>query len=111
MDLRIKTWDISDINSMLDNTNKLNEIIRLSSELNTVQDLDILLEKILFEARTFVNADAGSIQIKEGNELVFNHVQNESLEKKLKPGQKRPYLSNRIEINESSITGYVASTG
>jgi hypothetical protein len=43
---------------MLDNTKKLNEILRLSSELNTVQDLDILLEKILHEARTFVNADA-----------------------------------------------------
>ena len=33
------------------NTGKLDEIIRLSSELNTVQDLDMLLDKILTEAR------------------------------------------------------------
>ena len=96
---------------MLDNTKKLNEILRLSSELNTVQDLDILLEKILYEARSFVNADAGSIQIKEKDELVFSHAQTDSLQRRLKPGQKRPYISLRTKINTSSISGYVATTG
>ena len=57
----------------------INEIIELSNELNTIQDLDILLEKILYEARRSVNADAGSIYIKVNDELVFSHVQNDTL--------------------------------
>ena len=96
---------------MLNDAQKLNEIIQLSSELNSVQDLDILLERILKEARKILSADAGSIQIKEHNELVFSHVQTESLEKKLPPGQKLPYVSFRTTINMQSLSGYVASTG
>ena len=96
---------------MIDDSTKLNEILRLGSELNEVQDLDILLERILSEARNFVNADAGSIQIKDGDELVFSHVQTESLQKKLPPGQKLIYTTFRIPINLKSISGYAASTG
>jgi len=40
---------------------RLREIIRLGSELVNIQDLDILLQRILTETRRFVNADAGSI--------------------------------------------------
>ncbi len=96
---------------MLDTTKTLQEIIQLSTELNSVQDLDLLLEKILYEARTFLRADAGSIQIREGDELVFSHVQTESIQRKLPPGQKLIYTSFRTKINKSSLSGYVASTG
>src|SRR4030042_1259425 len=91
---------------------KIDDIIHLSTELNTVQDLDILLDKILTEARRILNADAGSIQIREGDELVFgSHVQTESLQRKLKPGEKLPYTTYRIPINTDSISGYAAVTG
>jgi len=97
---------------MRDKTVKLNDIIKLSTELNTVQDLDILLDRILTEARRILNADAGSIQIKEGDELIFtSHVQTESLERKLKPGEKLIYTTFRTKINRSSISGYAALTG
>ena len=96
---------------MHDKLIKLNDIIHLSTELNTIQDLDILLEKILTEARRILNADAGSIQIKEGDELVFNHVQTESKQRLLKPGQKLPYITYRTRINKGSISGYAALTG
>ncbi len=96
---------------MLDDSKKLNEIIRLGSELNDVQDLDILLERILREARKFVNADAGSIQIKEDDELVFKHVQTESLERLLPQGQKLIYTTLHIPINKKSLSGYAATTG
>ncbi len=96
---------------MLDDTKKLNEIINLSSELNNVQDLDILLDKILTEARKILNADAGSIQIREGEELIFSHVQTESIQKKLQPGQKLIYKTFRTKINKGSISGYAALTG
>jgi len=96
---------------MHDKSIKLNDIIHLSTELNTVQDLDILLERILTEARRILNADAGSIQIKEGNELVFSHVQTESKQRLLKPGQKLPYITYRTRIDKGSISGYSALTG
>lgn len=87
------------------------QIIALSNELNTIQDLDILLEKLLYEARKSVNADAGSIYIKDKVELVFSHVQNDTLIKRLPPGQKLIYTTFRVKINTSSIAGFVASTG
>lgn len=96
---------------MLDNNQQLDEIMQLSDELNTIQDLDILFEKILFEARTFLGADAGSIQIKDKDELVFSHVQTDSLQRQLPPGQKLIYTTFRTIINNNSISGYVASTG
>lgn len=71
--------------SMIQESRVLNDIIHLSSELNTVQDLDILLDRILTEARRILNADAASIQIKEGDELIFSHVQTESLQKNYLP--------------------------
>ena len=89
----------------------IEEIIKLSNELNTIQDLDILLEKLLLEARISVNADAGSIYIKDKDELIFSHVQNDTLTKRLSPGQKLIYTTFRVKINTSSIAGFVAATG
>ncbi len=90
---------------------KIDDIVRLSSELNTVQDLDLLYEKILTEATKILNADAASIQVKEGDELIFIHSNTESIQRKLPPGQKTPYTSFKTKINKSSISGYVALTG
>lgn len=90
---------------------KLREIIRLGSELNELQDLDILLEKILYEARVFTNADAGTIYIKEDNFLLFTHAQNDTLLKRLPRGHKLPYKSFKVSINKKSVSGYVAETG
>ncbi len=90
---------------------RFNKILKLGSELNTIHDFDILLEKILFSARGIVNADAGSIYIREGNQLAFSHAQNQTLQDKLPPGRKLPYITYKISINEKSIAGYVAYTG
>jgi HD-GYP domain-containing protein (c-di-GMP phosphodiesterase class II) len=91
-------------------------IIRLDSELNQIQDFDLLLERILFEARQVVHADAGSIYItvpteesEEGNEkLAIKYSQNDTLQKVLPPGQKMIYSIFSLPINEKSISGYCA---
>ena len=44
-------------------------IIKLDSELNQIQDLDLLLERILLEARKVVRADAGSIYVIEKEDV------------------------------------------
>src|SRR4030042_3480691 len=96
---------------MFNEKEKLQEIIRLSSEVTKINDLDLLLEKILAKARAFVNADAGSIYIREGDQLRFSHSQNETLSKKLPSGKKLIYTSFALTINNHSIAGYVANTG
>ncbi|HOK40262.1 MAG TPA: HD domain-containing protein [bacterium] len=89
---------------------KLEEIILTGLELSKIKDIDLLLELILFKARQLTNSDAGSIYIKEGNYLRFAFSQNDTIQKRLKE-KKLPYTSFKIEINEKSLSGYVAKTG
>ena len=96
---------------MLDEKQKLKKVIELGNEITEVKDIDILLERILAAARQIVNADAGSIYVKEHNRLKFICSQNETLQKKLAPGKKLIYSTFTIPIDNESIAGYVASTG
>lgn len=96
---------------MLTASQKIDVLTTLGIELNRVADLDILMERILTEARRFVNADAGSIYIRENTHLDFAYTQNETLEKQLPEGEKLIYSTFSIPIDENSIAGYTASTG
>jgi len=96
---------------MLTTQEKLDSLTTLGIELNSVQDLDILMEKILSEARRFVDADAGSIYIKDGEKLHFSYTQNDTLQKRLKKGEKLVYSTFTIPIDEKSMAGYAALTG
>ncbi len=96
---------------MLDERQKINRIISLSQEIATVNDLDILLEHILTVACQFANADAGSIYIMEGSYLKFSHTLNNTLQKRLLPGQKLIYSTFTTPVDNESICGYVAGTG
>ena len=68
---------------MLSEKEKLDTLTRLGVDLNRVQDVDILMERILTEARRFVNADAGSIYIRDKDKLYFTYTQNETLQQRL----------------------------
>jgi HD-GYP domain-containing protein (c-di-GMP phosphodiesterase class II) len=96
---------------MLSEKQKLNMIMRLGVELTEVKDVDVLLERILREARQLVTADAGSIYTKEDEKLKFSHTQNDTQQKKLLPGKKLIYSTFSIPINNQTISGYVANTG
>jgi HD-GYP domain-containing protein (c-di-GMP phosphodiesterase class II) len=84
-------------------------IFKIDSELGKIQDADILLERILLEARKVVNADAGTIYVREGDQLAFKYTQNATQERALPPGQKLPYGNFRIPIDETRISGYAAA--
>jgi HD-GYP domain-containing protein (c-di-GMP phosphodiesterase class II) len=96
---------------MSNEAGRLKEIIRLDTELSTVQDLDILLERILTEARKITGADAGTIYIRRRDNLVFSYAQNETQRRKLPPGHKLIYSTFVVKISKKSISGYVAATG
>ena len=99
------------IYGMNEEANRLTKIIRIDAELNKIQDLDILLERILLEARRAVGADAGTIYIRNGTKLDFKYSQNETKQKTLPSGQKLIYSLFSLEIDKNSISGYVAYTG
>jgi transcriptional regulator with GAF, ATPase, and Fis domain len=96
---------------MLSEKEKLDGLTRLGVDLNRIQDLDILMESILTEARRFVNADAGSIYIRDKDMLHFTYTQNDTLQGRLREGQKLIYSTFRIPINGKSIAGFVAQSG
>ncbi len=90
---------------------KLRKVMDLGFEISHIKDIDLLLEKILLEARGFTNCDAGSIYVREGDQLIFRYAQNDTMQRKLQPGKKLPYSTFRVPISNSSIAGYVASNG
>jgi len=96
---------------MLTEKEKLEVLTTLGTELNQVKDLDILMEHILTEARRVVNADAGSIYIRDKDQLRFTYTQNEILQKRLPQGSKLIYNIFTIPADKSSVAGYSAVTG
>ncbi|MBT8341996.1 MAG: HD domain-containing protein [Desulfatitalea sp.] len=96
---------------MLTEQQKLDSLIRLGIELSRVNDLDILMERVLTRARQFSNADAGSIYIRKNDWLHFSYTQNDTLQKKLPKGEKLIYSTFKVPIDTKSIAGYVATVG
>jgi len=96
---------------MISEKDKLDTLATLGIDLSRIHDLDILMERILTEARRFADADAGSIYIREKDLLHFTYTQNDTLQQRLAEGEKLIYSTFHIPINEESIAGYVASTG
>jgi HD-GYP domain-containing protein (c-di-GMP phosphodiesterase class II) len=93
-------------------------ILTLDSELNHIQDVDLLLERILLESRKVVRADAGSIYVtdrvreKTANveKLVIKYAQNNTIQSTLPKGQKMIYSVFSVPIDEKSVAGYCALT-
>ena len=99
-------------------TMNLKAIFEIDSELIQIQDMDLLLERILYEARRVLHADAGSIYVKETVEengervdkLAIKYSQNDTSQKELPPGQKLIYSVFSVPITEKTISGYCALT-
>jgi putative nucleotidyltransferase with HDIG domain len=96
---------------MLTEQEKLDALALLGIDLSRIHDLDILMERILTEARRFVNANAGSVYIRDKDMLHFTYTQNDALQKRLAAGEKLIYSTFSIPVDEKSISGYVAESG
>ena len=79
--------------------------------LSGVYDLNALLEMIVDQARSFTNADAGTLYIVEDNTLRFQIVQNDSLKICMggKTGETIPFPP--VELKESNVSAFVALKG
>ena len=87
------------------------KLTRIGIALTSMQNLDELLEMIVAEARGFTGADAGSLYLREGDNLRFAVSQNETLLHRLGPEKERALFSSfTVPISTDSIAGYAAAT-
>ncbi len=82
--------------------------VSASNNLREIRDPDVLIEKILYEARGFTNADAGTIYVVKENMLLPYYAQNKSLSREEYNNIDIERLS--VPINKESISGYCALT-
>ena len=90
----------------------ISRLIQIGVSLSSIHDLDMLLELIVKEARKFTNSDAGSLYIREGDQLKFVVSQNDSL--KERSGEyylKESFIGTSLPLEKTSLAGYVAITG
>ena len=76
-----------------------------------IRDLDSLLERILYEARRFVRADAGTLYLEAKGRLFFSYVQNDTLFKDESAERRHVYASQSMIIDRTSLAGYAAASG
>ena len=80
----------------------------LAATLNSVSDLDVVMETILIEARRFVGAEAGSIYTREGGKLIFAYSQNNATDKMVLTKEARGVKNLEIPLVGNSLASYVA---
>ena len=96
---------------MKEYSNTLQQLLDFGLDISQIKDIDVLLEKILTEARRFTDCDAGTIYIKDGTVLSARYSQNDTINAQLAPHRKSVYSSIIIKVDNTSIAGYVAATG
>lgn len=89
---------------------KVFSILEKIDTLNHLNDVDTILDRILYEARNIANADAGSIFLVEGSDLTFSYVHNDTLFKEDETNVAL-YDSTKVPISVNSIVGCAAKTG
>jgi diguanylate cyclase (GGDEF)-like protein len=82
--------------------NKFQELTSIMIALNKEKNLDKLLAKIVYFARKFTNADAGTLYVCNKNQLEFSIVQNDTLKLDTnRPSKKFQWESIAIEEKNS----------
>ena len=89
---------------------KIKDVLAMGSQLSEINDVDVLLEEILSQARKVLRADAGSIYVIEDDSLVIHFSQNDTMQAKLSAGERLPYTFFKIPISTSTISGYCVAT-
>ena len=93
-------------------TQAFKDLVQIGIDLTSEQDLSTLLERILTEGRRFTRAEAGTLFLREGDQLSFSVVQNDRLARELGLEEMRRRLqSDPLNLKELSLAGHVALTG
>ena len=110
--LEQKSRELARLNEQLraDLSMRTESLNRIAADLHHLQDLDMLLRRLLAEARGVFGCEAGSILLREGDSLVFTYAQNDALNVETRfPDPRRSPV--RLAIDRSSIAGAGAVDG
>lgn len=92
------------------NESILKYMFQIIEDLGRYNDIQTLMEKLLFEARKYTKAEAGTIFLFQDGTLHFSYLQNDALFHSFSDN-KYQYVIHKIPVNCDSIVGYVAQTG
>jgi len=102
--------DFNDYQGVIRESRNIDQLLSTVENISHIRDLDTLLERILYEARKFVQADAGTLYLEAKGKLYFNYVQNDTLFINEKAEQKHIYASKSLPVDKTSLAGYVAAS-
>ncbi len=89
---------------------KLESLLKLAKSIIHIENINALLDQLLYETRRECKADAGSIYLVEEGQLRFSYVQNHSLSLRNQESRQYLYIDHTIPIDTESIAGYAATT-
>ncbi|MBT3310349.1 MAG: HD domain-containing protein [Gammaproteobacteria bacterium] len=89
---------------------KLESLLELSKSIIHIENINALLDQLLYQTRRECKADAGSIYLVEEGKLRFSYVQNYTLALREENDRQHLYIDKTIPLNTESIAGYAAST-
>src|SRR3989475_4227625 len=96
----------------IDLTEAFRELVQIGITLTSERDLSVLLERILREERRFRRAEAGTLFLRDGEQLRFAVVQNDRLSGELGTEEmRRQFEEQALDLREMSLAGHVALTG
>jgi HD-GYP domain-containing protein (c-di-GMP phosphodiesterase class II) len=88
---------------------KLESLLNLSKQIIHIENINVLLDQLLYETRRECRADAGSIYLIEEGRLRFSHVQNQTLALADENSRRHLYVDHTLPIDNHSIAGYAAN--
>ena len=91
--------------------NRQDGLVAISLELNKVQDIHLLMDLILSEARALIGADAGTVYIRENKILRFAYAQNDTIARRGGSVEAPRFSSYLLPVTENSIAGWVGVSG
>jgi response regulator RpfG family c-di-GMP phosphodiesterase len=110
--LEERSMQLAEANAQLrtDMDTRIDSLNRIGADLHSLQDLDMLLRRLLLEARRVFGCEAGSILLREGDRLVFTYAQNDALNVETRFPEPR-HSPVHLPIDRGSIAGASAVDG
>jgi diguanylate cyclase (GGDEF)-like protein len=94
-----------------DVTRLLSELIQIGIALTNERDVNVLLERIVAEARRFTRAEGGTLFLRDGDDLRFAVVQNDALARRFGERAMKLYFCEPLSLDRPSLARHVVETG
>src|SRR5919109_2963464 len=108
----LETMTTEAVSPAINLTEAFQDLVQIGIALTSERDLSTLLQRILTEARRFTRAEAGTLFLRENDELHFTVVQNDRLARRLGEAEMQRILqAEPLKLADPSLAGHVAIIG